>query len=213
MWLESQKVIQLSAREAAEFEVGLAKEVVELCRASGVQPTKFGMDVSGDGGRVAQAIIREWLKYDSSGHSIALISSMGKPTERMAAEVDKRPCKDVYDRLVSEYYYSCYHAFKSRTLFGVNPSSELARELCLRRYTIKNKKISIETKDDLKGRTGYSPDLSDSLIYALEMARRSGLVFIGTDKAVPTNRFWARDEKLIAELQDDSYSSDENGDW
>jgi hypothetical protein len=139
---------------------------------------------------------------------------MGKPTDRLAAEVDKRPCKDVYDRLVSEYYYSCYHAFKSRVLFGVDPASDLARELCLRRYTIKNKKIAIETKDELKGRTGYSPDLSDSLIYALEMARRNGLVFIGNDKAVPTNRFWARDEKPVESFSDDdSYSSDDNGDW
>ena len=214
MWLEKQKVIQLSAREAAEFEVGLAKEVVELCRASGVQPTKFGMDVSGDGGRVAQAIIREWLKHDSSGHSIALISSMGKPTERMAAEVDKRPCKDVYDRLVSEYWYSAYHGFKSRVIYGVGAASELARELCIRRYTIKSKKISVETKDDYKGRTGYSPDLADSFLYCLEMSRRFGLVFIGNDKAVPTNRFWARDEKPAESFSDDdSYSSDENGDW
>jgi hypothetical protein len=169
------------------------------------------MDVSGDGGRVAQAIIREWLKYDSSGHSIALISSMGKPTERMAAEVDKRPCKDVYDRLVSEYYYSCYHAFKSRVIYGIDPASELARELCLRRYTIKSKKISIETKHELKGRTGYSPDCSDSLIYCLEMARRFGLVFIGNDKAVPTNRFWARDEKPVESIMDDDYSTDDWG--
>jgi hypothetical protein len=214
MWLESQKVIQLSANAAAEFEIQLATEVVQLCRAAGVQPSKFGMDVSGDGGRVGQAIIREWLRFESSGASIALISSMGKPTDRLAAEVDKRPCKDVYDRLVSEYYYSCYHAFKSRVLFGVDPASDLARELCLRRYTIKNKKIAIETKDELKGRTGYSPDLSDSLIYALEMARRNGLVFIGNDKAVPTNRFWARDEKPVESFSDDdSYSSDDNGDW
>jgi hypothetical protein len=211
MWLEKQEVIQLSAREAAEFEIGLAENVVEKCRAAGVEPQKFGMDVSGDGGRVGQAIIREWLRFDSAGHSIALISSMGKPTERMAAEVDKRPCKDVYDRLVSEYYYSAYHAFKSRVLFGVDPASELARELCLRRYIIKNKKIAIETKDDLKGRTGYSPDLSDSLIYALEMARRYGLVFIGNDKPVPTNRFWAREEKLVDLSEDDSYSSDDIG--
>jgi hypothetical protein len=171
------------------------------------------MDVSGDGGRVGQAIIREWLRFESSGASIALISSMGKPTDRLAAEVDKRPCKDVYDRLVSEYYYSCYHAFKSRVIFGVDAASDLGRELCLRRYTIKNKKIAIETKDDLKGRTGYSPDLSDSLIYALEMARRNGLVFIGNDKPVPTNRFWAREEKLADVGQDDDYGSDDNGDW
>jgi hypothetical protein len=213
MWLESQKVIQLSANAAAEFEIQLATEVVSLCRAAGVQPSKFGMDVSGDGGRVGQAIIREWLRFESSGAAIALISSMGKPTERIAAEVDRRPCKDVYDRLVSEYYYSVYHAFKSRVLYGIDPASELARELCLRRYTIKNKKIAIETKDDLKGRTGYSPDLSDSLIYAHEMARRNGLVFIGNDKPVPTNRFWAREEKLADVSQDDDYGSDDNGDW
>jgi hypothetical protein len=214
MYLESQKVIQLSANAAAEFEIQLATEVVALCRAAGIQPSKFGMDVSGDGGRVGQAIIREWLRFDSTGAAIALISSMGKPTDRLAAEVDKRPCKDVYDRLVSEYYYSCYHAFKSRVLFGVDPASDLARELCLRRYTIKSKKIAIETKDELKGRTGYSPDLSDSLIYALEMARRNGLVFIGNDKAVPTNRFWARDEKPVESFSDDdAYSSDDNGDW
>jgi hypothetical protein len=213
MWLESQKVIQLSANAAAEFEIQLATEVVQLCRAAGVQPSKFGMDVSGDGGRVGQAIIREWLRFDSSGAAIALISSMGKPTDRIAAEVDKRMCKDVYDRLVSEYYYSAYHAFKSRVIYGIDPASDLARELCLRRYTIKSKKIAIETKDELKGRTGYSPDLSDSLIYALEMARRNGLVFIGNDKPVPTNRFWARDEVSIDTTPDDDYGSDDNGDW
>ena len=214
MWLESQDVIQLSAREVNEFEIQLAVEVVERCRKYGVEPKRFGMDVSGDGGRVGQAIIREWLRYESTGHSIALISSMGKPTERIAAEVDKRPCKDVYDRLVSEYYYSAYHAFKSRVLYGIDPASALARELCLRRYTIKSKKISIETKNELKGRTGYSPDLSDSLIYCIEMARRNGLAFIGNDKVVPTNRFWARDEMPESPIDsDESYSSDDNGDW
>ncbi len=213
MWLESQKVIQLSANAAAEFEIQLATEVVQLCRAAGVQPSKFGMDVSGDGGRVGQAIIREWLRFDASGAAIALISSMGKPTDRIAAEVDKRPCKDVYDRLVSEYWFSIYHSIKSRTFYGLDYTSDLARELCLRRYTIKSKKIAIETKDELKGRTGYSPDLSDSLIYALEMARRNGLVFIGNDKPVPTNRFWARDEVSIDTTPDDDYGSDDNGDW
>jgi hypothetical protein len=213
MWLESQKVIQLSANAAAEFEIQLATEVVGFCRSAGVQPSKFGMDVSGDGGRVGQAIIREWLRFDAGGAAIALISSMGKPTDRIAAEVDKRPCKDVYDRLVSEYWYSAYHGFKSRVLFGVAPSSDLSRELCLRRYTIKSKKISVETKDDFKGRTGFSPDLADSYLYCLEMARRNGLVFIGNDKPVPTNRFWARDEVSIDTTSDDDYGSDDNGDW
>jgi hypothetical protein len=213
MWLESQKVIQLSANAAAEFEIQLATEVVSLCRAAGVQPSKFGMDVSGDGGRVGQAIIREWLRFDSMGAAIALISSMGKPTERIAAEVDKRPCKDVYDRLVSEYWFSIYHSIKSRTFYGLDYTSDLGRELCLRRYLIKSKKVSIETKDDFKSRVGYSCDLADSLVYCVEMARRNGLVFIGNDKPVPTNRFWARDEVSIDTAPDDDYGSDDNGDW
>jgi hypothetical protein len=168
------------------------------------------MDVSGDGGRVGQAIIREWLKYDQNGHSIVLISSMGKPTERIAADVDKRPCTEVYDRLVSEFHYSAYHGFKSRVIWGVDYTSELGRELCLRRYVLKSRKISIETKNDFKSRIGYSPDLADSFVYALEMARKQGLVFIGTDKAVPTNRFWAREDRVV-ETATEEYSTDDWG--
>jgi hypothetical protein len=210
LYVEKQHIIQISATASAEFEVQLATETVRLCREAGVEPKRFGMDVSGDGGRVAQAIIREWLKYESSGHSIVLISSMGKPTDRIAADVDKRPCNEVYDRIVSEYQYSVFHAFKSRVLYGVDYASELGRELCLRRYSIKNKKISIETKNDYKSRIGSSPDLSDSLSYAVELARRYGLVFIGNDKPVPTNRFWAREEKKV-EMPDEEYASQDWG--
>lgn len=208
--MDSQHVIQLSARETAEFENQLATEVVRICRNAGVEPHKFGMDVSGDGGRVGQAIIREWLKTDQNGHSIVLISSMGKPTDRIAAEVDKRPCKDVYDRLVSEFWYSAYHGFKSRTIWGIDYTSELGRELCLRRYTLKSRKVSIETKNDFKARIGYSPDLADSFVYCLEMARRYGLIFIGNDKAVPTNRFWAREPEKQIQSEED-YSTDDWG--
>jgi hypothetical protein len=209
LYLEKQHIIQISANATAEFEIQLAEKVVEICRAAGVQPHRFGMDVSGDGGRVGQAIIREWLKYDQSGHSIVLISSMGKPTDRIAAEVDKRPCSEVYDRIVSEYWYSIYHAFRSRVIFGVDYASDLGRELCLRRYDIKNKKISIETKNDYKARVGSSPDLADSMAYLVELARRFGLVFIGNDKAMPTNRFWAREEKPVEIVEE--YSSDNWG--
>ena len=211
LYVNKQHNIQLSARETAEFENQLAVEVVRICRESGVAPKRFGMDVSGDGGRVGQAIIREWLKTDHNGHSIVLISSMGKPTDRIAAEVDKRPCKDVYDRLVSEFHYSAYHGFKSRAIWGIDYASELGRELCLRRYTLKTRKIAIETKADFKARIGYSPDLADSFVYCLEMARKYGLVFIGNDKPVPTNRFWARDEKPAQVVDEGDYGVDDWG--
>jgi hypothetical protein len=212
LYLQHQEVIQLSANAVQEFDVQLAEKVVDICRRYEVEPKRFGMDVSGDGGRVGQAIIREWLRYDENGHSIALISSMGKPTDRIAADVDKRPCNEVYDRIVSEYWFAIYHGFRSKVIYGVDPASSLGRELCLRRWKTKSKKISIETKDDLKARIGYSPDESDAFSYLVEMARRNGLAFIGTDKVVPTNRFWARPEnKLQPDSQEDAYSSDSWG--
>lgn len=208
-YLKDQKVIQVSASGEDAFELQVAKQVVEVCRAEGVKPQHFGMDVSGDGGKVGQAIIREWLRFDSQGAAIELISSMGKPTDRIAAEVDRRPCNEVYDRLISEYWYSAYHGFRSRVIYGVHVGCELARELCLRRYSLKNRKISVETKDDYKGRTGFSPDMADSFLYAIQMARKNGLTFIGNDKAMPTNRFWERREKV--QQPDEEYSNDDWG--
>jgi hypothetical protein len=212
MYLMNQEVIQIAAGSSSEFDVQVAAKVVELCRKYEVKPSKFGMDVSGDGGRIGQAIMREWMRYDKDGASISLISSMGRPTDRIAADVDKRPCNEVYDRLISEYWYSAFHGFKARVIFGVETSGELGRELCLRRYRTKNKKISVETKDDYKGRTGFSPDLADSFLYALEMSRRNGLAFIGNDKPVPTDRFWARREVEVQQMSDDEYyMSDDDG--
>jgi hypothetical protein len=212
MYLVNQEVIQIAAGQATEFDVQVAAKVVELCRKHEVTPSKFGMDVSGDGGRIGQAIMREWLRHDKDGSSIALISSMGRPTDRIAADVDKRPCTEVYDRLISEYWYQSFHGFKARVIYGVEASGELGRELCLRRYRTKSKKISVETKDDYKARTGFSPDLADSFLYALEMSRRNGLTFIGNDKPVPTDRFWARREVEVKPMSDDDYyMSDDDG--
>lgn len=53
---------------------------------------------------------------------------------------------------------------------------------------------------------------ADSFLYSLEMARRNGLVFIGNDKPVPTDRFWARREKEVSVMSDDDYyMSDDDG--
>lgn len=180
--LVKQEIIIASGTTKEEFESAMAVKVVAKCVEYGISPIHFGMDVSGDGGRMAQAIMKEWMKIDPTAMSIYLISSMGSATKRIVSSIDSRPCDEVYDRMVTEYWYSVYHGFKTRSLYGVNSKSELAREGCLRRYVIKNKKISIESKLDFKLRQGFSPDLFDSYAYLVEMGRRSGLEFIVNDK-------------------------------
>lgn len=158
LYVMPQEILIASGTTKEEFEVAMAKKVVATCIKYGIAPIDFGMDVSGDGGRMAQAIMKEWMTLDPTAMSIYLISSMGTPTERIVSSLDKRPCSEVYDRLISEYWYAVYHGFKTRSIYGVNHKSDLAREWCLRRYSIKNKKISVESKDDFKERHGFSPD-------------------------------------------------------
>lgn len=183
LYIMPQEILIASGTTKEEFEVAMAKKVVAACIKHGVAPIDFGMDVSGDGGRMAQAIMKEWSKLDPSAMSIYLISSMGQPTERIVSSIDKRPANEVYDRLITEYWYSSYHGFKTRSIWGVHHQGELARELCLRRYTIKNKKISLESKDVFKERHGFSPDLADSFNYVVLMGQRAGLQFIVNDKS------------------------------
>lgn len=218
LFLVGQETLIAKGTSKEEFEMAMARQVVERCVYHGVAPKNFGMDVSGDGGRMAQAIMKVWMEIDPTATSIYLISSMGTPTKRIVSSIDPRPCDEVYDRLVTEYWYSSYHGFKTRSLYGVNPDGAMAREGCLRRYVMKNKKVSIESKDDYKERQGESPDLFDSYNYLVEMGRRNGLQFIVNDKSdKQTMREYFLEKKreeqenLHPEEEEDEYAFDDYG--
>jgi hypothetical protein len=195
------------------FEETLAKNLVPLCVEVGVKPVNFGMDISGDGGKISQAIIKEWIKQDSSALDIYGISSSGSPTTRTVSAEDKRKAFEAYDRLVTEYWFNVYHALNLGVLVGIDPESELAGELCSRRYGYKNKKLAAETKKEMKMRMGKSPDMADSLVYALLMAMRAGVEFIGDDKAKENarRRFFDDPEPVYAGFDEADYGSDDWG--
>lgn len=175
-----------------EFEQSLAKQVVEDLEKIGVEPENFGMDISGDGGKILSAIIQEWIKKNPNAARVVGISSGGKPTERMASGKDNRKAREVYDRLVTEYAFSMYHLICDRLIFGLSlrdTDDELISELCSREFLIKGGKMSVETKAEMKSRMGKSPDKSDSLIYFGELARRRGLAFLSPDEVRKSKPF------------------------
>jgi hypothetical protein len=53
----------------------------------------------------------------------------------------------------------------------------MVSELCSRLYTHKGRKVAVEKKSDMKQRIKKSPDLADSMTYAVQMLRRAGLEF------------------------------------
>jgi len=162
------------------FEESLASQVIPDLVKYGVEPENFGMDVSGDGGKVMAAFIREWLKLTPQGARIVALTSSGRPTERVVSLTDKRKCDDVYDRRVTEYWFSIYHAIYNQCLYGLDfdENRDLVTELCARQYGFKGKKLSVETKKEMKSRLGKSPDLADSFAYLWEMCRRNGVDII-----------------------------------
>lgn len=169
-----------SVNQGTVFEEDLAKQVVPDLIEMKVKPENFAMDVDGAGGTVMSAIIKEWMKYDLTAAQVVAISSMGKPSDRVVSSLDPRKCEDVYDRRVTEYWFSLRVAIQTRSLFGlsIEDHPDLVSELCTRQYTYRNKKAVAETKKEMKERIGHSPDNADSAVYLCELARRRGLKFI-----------------------------------
>jgi hypothetical protein len=183
------------------FEESIAKQVVRDCVEFGVHPRDFGLDISGDGGKMLRAIIIEWNKFHPEAMFIHPISSMGMPTERKISSLDKRTAKEAYDRRVTESWFQVVTAMSTKSLLGidVDKHSSLVGELCSRLYFHKGRKVAIEKKIDMKARIKKSPDLADSLTYSVEMLRKAGLEFIFEEEQQSLNIIEISDweQKLI----------------
>jgi hypothetical protein len=168
------------------FEESIAMQLVKDCIEFGVHPRDFGLDISGDGGKMMRAIIIEWSKFHPEAMFVFPISSMGMPTDRKISNLDQRTCKEAYDRLVTEYWFAVHTAFSTRSLVGidVDDHSKVVNELCSRLYTHKGRKVAVEKKLDMKHRLKKSPDLADSFTYAVQMLRKAGLEFSFEEETV-----------------------------
>lgn len=214
-WLR-EKVYMVPANGV--FEDLLAKQVVEDCIAFGVKPSCFGMDISSDGGKVMRSIIRYWLDKDRSAADVVPLSSMERPSERLVSNVDTRKCCDAFDRRVTEYWMMVREAVMCQNVRGLtivndNELPPMIAQLCTRTYSIKGRKFSIETKDDMKDRTlGVSPDHADAFCYMVEMARRHGLIMKSPeddDREEERIERWEEERKTPS--RDYNYDSDDWG--
>jgi hypothetical protein len=58
-----------------------------------------------------------------------------------------------------------------------NVPIEAIRELCARKWEIRNRKVRLETKSEMRTHSGgKSPDYGDAVAFAVELARRLGAV-------------------------------------
>ena len=103
---------------------------------------------------------------------------------------------------VSELWFVGKEFVRTRQLKGITP--ELAKEMTSRNYdTVKsgNLRVRVEPKQELKKRTGYSPDLAVAAFIALELARqRHGLVAVDPPKKQESSLFGSRAPRSLRDL-------------
>lgn len=198
--------IEIDAESKQEYAKSAAVATVAALKRRGVEPRDFGIDVSSDGGIIAQAIMQEWGSTE-----IKLISSQGKPTNLPISVVDPRPAHEVYDRRVSELWLSLGVAVDLGIIRNYNCFSRYARDHFTRQFeTVSGGRLSIETKPDFKSANGRSPDDGDAFVYLWDMVRNDGieLTSISASEPVVTDGDWSgiRPAGRDAwEMEDDSY--------
>jgi len=150
----------------------IARDVEKICKENDVLPENFIMDTTGAGRGVAAILERDWSRL------IQRCNFGGACTERTLKVSDREMAKELLDRFVSELWWAG-RAWMEEGLVG-NITSEfktLREELSSRQYeTVKDKKISIEPKSEMRERVGYSPDEADAFCMLIELLRRKGAV-------------------------------------
>jgi hypothetical protein len=165
----------------------IAYEVMKLCKARGVEPQNFIMDTTGAGRGVAAILEKEW-------GPISKCNFGGGATERRVRVADTETADQLFDRFVSELWWAGRVWMDEGLVGNVSGTFKTLREqLSAREYeTVKDKKISIETKKDMKERVGYSPDEADAFCMLIELLRRKG----ATAGSAINPQVGSRDERL-----------------
>lgn len=166
---EPQTVIQPSARTTLEVQDQIALSVRKYAEDRKIPAENVGFDSTGRG-TLMSAFANLW---EPSGRRVVPIEFGGKPDalRRVRADTDQLEI-NAYDNMVTALWFASRLVIESRQLRQL--SRDCAMEGSFREWGLKGAKVFVEPKDQTKKRMGRSPDLWDSLVTAIEMARRRG---------------------------------------
>lgn len=155
------------------------------CESRGIPPENLFFD-AGMRTSLVTSFCRMWSTQVNS------IDCGGKPSETAVSAEIKTPAKDYYSKFVTELWFSVRYAVESRQFRGL--TEDACQEFCQREWKlVSGNRIEIETKDEMKVKTGRSPDLADAISVGLFGARRRGFVIsrlIPEEDETPRGRNW-----------------------
>jgi len=178
--LDLGETIRLSLQESDDYPIfyQIADQTIDVLKRHEIKPQDFAIDATGAGAGIADIISQRW-----QGGFIR-VSFGGGPTDVAVSMEDNRSAKDVYSNRVSQLWGQMRSVIMAGRMRGLD--DQTARELCARIYSLKNEKMLIESKRELKKRTkGGSPDRADALSLLVDLfIHQSGLgAALGDDPA------------------------------
>lgn len=183
--------IKVKAVSPHERDYQIARAAIDNCKIKGVKPEHFGTDSTGTGRGVYAIIAEEWSPM------IHRIEFGGLPSDMIASEEDNKPAKEVYDYKVGELWFSVRDFVKRGALKGM--TSQEILEFCTRTYTMKNRKYSLEKKEDYRAKFSHSPDDGDCVAGLVEIARKLGATPIGRGSSSKSDS-WKKVARRYEEL-------------
>jgi hypothetical protein len=182
-----QLIAPIDGKSPQTAEEQLAMFCRDYCLTKGVSPENFGLDSTGRGTLVS-ALGQLWSP------AVVPVEFGGRPAERQMCAGDPKMESQAYGKQVSALWFASYYVINSGQL-RLCPR-EAAEEGCLREWCVNPNRtarsgepvVDVEPKEKTKQRMGRSPDLWDSFVVALEVARRRGFMIAGTLGVITTKR-------------------------
>lgn len=171
-------IIPVSVRYDMPAEDQIATYVMNDCVRMNIPPENVFFDSTARGGGIVAAFARIWSP------AVNPVEFGGKSTERPVTldhfikdphtgQRRLKKCSEEYSKFVTELWFSVRYAIESGQVREL--SREVAEEGCQREWIeVSGGRTELETKSDMKERTGRSPDLFDQLAIIVEGARRKG---------------------------------------
>jgi len=188
MALIDQVVIPIeSGTDADTPESQIRKYVQSQCDQRGIPAANFFFD-SGMKTSLVQELSRNWSTEVES------IDCGGSPTDQHVSAEINISCKDFYKKLISEMWFSIRLVIISKQFRSLN--KDVMWELCAREWKkTPGNKTEVESKEEMKEKTGKSPDLGDSLAVAVAGARKRGfqIATLRAPSAKQGNEKWKTD--------------------
>lgn len=151
--LEPAIVIQLTVSTDIPIDYQIADRVKAECTERGLRPEDFAMDATAASG-LASIIEQRW------GKGIRRVNFGSSATDRKMPGDDKTAKERCRNR-VAELWMSFAALVRNGVVRGL--SSKSAEQFCMRIYRLEGEKYALESKSDMKTRTGgKSPDEADT---------------------------------------------------